>query len=165
MKNCVTFGMKNSMNELISILVQVGEPVATESSKKSASESSCDLTWLSLMRTQMPSVRPGGDWTMWMVLSRRSSSDFHPEEKMALKRKAVPPCKAVADFVSNMTLWHGSDFIPNWRTTASVLVSFTEWAPHLGVSLMKEWLHLWQMLSVYPWKMPFTFCKMHLATI
>ena len=29
MKNCVIFGIKNSMNELISILVQVGEPVAT----------------------------------------------------------------------------------------------------------------------------------------
>ena len=44
MRNCVIFGVKNSMNELISILVQVGEPVATESSKKSVSEISCDLT-------------------------------------------------------------------------------------------------------------------------
>ena len=49
---------------------------------------------------------------MWMVLSRRSSSDFHPEEKMALKRKAVPPCKAVADFVSNMTLDTGLTLYP-----------------------------------------------------
>jgi len=159
MKNCVIFGIKNSMNELISILVQVGEPVATEPSKKSAWEISCDLTRLSLMRTQMPSVRVGRDWTMWVVLSRRSGSDFYPEEKMTPKRKAVSPCKVVAGFVSNMTLWHGSDFIPNWRTTASVLVSSFEWAPHLGGSLMKDWLHLWQMLYVYPWKMLFTFVK------
>lgn len=109
------------MNELNSILVQVWEALARRAISQVRLRNLLGIIvsfdFLILTDEYSDPIKRDGHLsetdTMSMILSR-SGSDFCPGQKVTPKVKSAPPYKVRTSFVSNLTLCHVSDFIPNW---------------------------------------------------